>query len=130
MGSLGARLVLFDRLSGLAVSIKTTVRLKINDGITRSPTGFVGSRVKSAADITVQRAKANVERFGRVDTGRMRDTIFAEPVKAGPGRMTAEVVAPVRYARFQHDGTRYITPAPFLTDAVESLRPSDFQGGT
>lgn len=109
------------------MTVKIDVEMRVFDGVIRSPNGPVGTRVAKAGDLTVRRAKENVNRYGRVDTGRMRDRIFAEPVTSTSRGLSVIVVSPQPYSRFQHFGTRYITPAPFLTDALESLRPIDFE---
>ncbi len=46
-------------------------------------------------------------------TGRLRDSIR-------PSGLTIEAGAP--YARFVHEGTRYMKPRPFLRDAIEELK--------
>lgn len=107
------------------MSVKVTVtRFAIRPA---SVQRLVEPRVEKAGKVVAERAKANVNRYGRVDTGRMRDTIKAEAVKVNGPKITVDVVAPAPYSRFQHWGTRWITPAPFLTDALESLRVSDFR---
>lgn len=61
-----------------------------------------------------------VEKYGKiyspVDTGRMRASISSDisPIKA--------TIAPhVNYAVFVHDGTRFITGRPFMTQAATAV---------
>lgn len=111
----------------MSVSFKVTVNVSRGlHRLTRDPNGLVGRHLAKARDVAVQRAKDNVTRMGRVDTGRMRDTIYGTPVTATSDGLNASVIAPAPYSRFQHDGTRWITPAPFLTEALDSLKPRDF----
>lgn len=103
-----------------------------NQGFMRgvmSAEGMVGSAMRRAANLTAKRASANVTRYGRVRTGKMRDTIKAGKLtRVGPSRNRIMVSSGVPYGVFQHEGTsRGITPAPFLADALRALRPEDFQ---
>ncbi len=106
------------------------VRFTLNTGAYRAmkgPQGMIGSAVANAAETTVRRAQNNVTRYGRVKTGEMRSRIKARPVRVLGDGVSAEVVAEAAHSIFQHQGTRRgIRPAPFLTDALKELRPSDF----
>lgn len=67
-----------------------------------------------------------------VDTGRLRASTGGGVFKGGsfapgtglslatPTRLVASVGPTVDYARFVHEGTRYMRARPFLRDAVES----------
>lgn len=109
---------------------KVKVTVYRNQGNMRAlmqPTGDIGRGLANATKVTAERARRNILRYGRVKTRAMHN-------KTQPGKqwITArgprqQVTTGVRYARFQHDGTRRgIKPAPFLSDAVKELRPSDF----
>lgn len=106
------------------------VRFTLNTGEYRAmkgPQGMIGSAVANAAKTTVQRAQNNVSRYGRVKTGEMRSRIKARPVQVSGNEVSVEVVAEAAHSIYQHQGTRRgIRPAPFLTDALRELRPSDF----
>lgn len=97
------------------------------DALTQ-PDGMVGRAVANAAEVTVQRAQANVDRYGRVQTGAMRRSVQASEVQGTSNAVSVQVGATESYSIYQHEGTsRGITPAPFLTDALSELRPDDFQ---
>ncbi len=51
-----------------------------------------------------------------VDTGRLRASIATD---IHP--LSAEVHTNTNYARFVHDGTRFMAARPFMTNAVKSL---------
>lgn len=59
-----------------------------------------------ASTRTAQRARDNLVTSGRVDTGRLRDSIRAEPPQDGQLSFTVRVVAGTPYASFQEKGTR------------------------
>ena len=63
--------------------------------------------------LTAGRARA------RVDTGRMRASIQQLTTVD-----TTEIFSPVDYARFQHYGTVYVDPNPFLTGPLHELEPA------
>lgn len=90
--------------------------------------GSIGAGVQRAAKTVAKRASRNVVGYGRVKTGAMRDRIRPTGRIGWDGKAaTTVVVADVPYSTFQHEGTsRGIRPAPFLRDALRSLRPSDF----
>lgn len=88
--------------------------------------GPVGRGTKNAAEKTVTYAKASVNAYGRVDTGYMRDSIYATFQGSNQHECRFSVQSRARYARYQHGGTRYIRPAPFLSNAIANLRKSDF----
>jgi len=90
------------------------------------PSGQVGRAVRQAAALTVDRAKRRVNYYGRVDTGWMRDSIRADYVGSNQYHSRFVVASQASYAVYQHEGTARISPAPFLRDAIEELRPADF----
>jgi len=97
------------------------------DALTQ-PDGMIGRATASAAQVAVQRAQANVDRYGRVRTGAMRSSIQASEVQGTPNAVSVQIGATESYSIYQHEGTsRGITPAPFLTDALSELRPDDFR---
>lgn len=112
--------------------------------------GMVDRAVARAAGRTRDRSKANVGRYGRVDTGTMRNSIRSQRLSGRVG-VWYEVGTDVYYAMFQHDGTKAhgprrakamrwtsgativfakhvagVQPAPFLKDALDRLSASDF----
>jgi hypothetical protein len=89
--------------------------------------GPVGRGTKKAAEITVQRAKNSVNAYGRVKTGFMRNSIRATFKGSNQFGCRFSISSAAPYAIYQHEGTsRGISPAPFLRNAVNRLRPSDF----
>ena len=89
--------------------------------------GPVGRGTKHAAEVTVKRAQGSVNAFGRVQTGYMRDSIHATFQGSNQFGVRFSVSSRARYAIYQHQGTsRGISPAPFLLNAINRLRPEDF----
>jgi hypothetical protein len=113
----------------------------------------VPQAVWRAAGKVRDRAKVNVTRAGRVDTGAMRNSIVGRRMRGGRAGVWYEVGSDLPYAIYQHEGTRSpivprrakvlrfkgqsgsyvfpkqvrgVTAAPFLTDALRSLTISDF----
>lgn len=104
---------------------------------------------KRAADITAERARANVIKKGRVNTGAMRDAYVVE--QSGPmeyivsnemryhwwqerGRRGFSA-QPGKFLRFKPKGSSTfvfakhvgpVAPGRFLEDALAELKPSDF----
>lgn len=99
------------------------------------------------------RAKANITKAGRVDTGAMRNSIVGRRLRQGRGGVWYEVGSDLTYTLYQHEGTtgpivprratvlrfqskggsfvfpkqvRGVTGEPFLTDALQSLTVNDF----
>lgn len=109
------------------IRVEFTPRLRALASL-NDQTGPVGRGTKAAADKTVRRSKALVSSFGRVDTGFMRDSISATFRGSNQHAVRFAVSSQAPYAIFQHQGTsRGITPAPFLRDAIDQLRPEDFR---
>lgn len=113
----------------------------------------VPQAVWRAAGKVRDRAKANVGKMGRVDTGAMRNSIVGRRMRGGKAGVWYEVGSDLPYAIFQHEGTRTpivprrakvlrfkgqggsyvfpkqvrgVTAAPFLTDALKTLTVGDF----
>jgi HK97 gp10 family phage protein len=83
-----------------------SVRVNVDINVGKLGAIFRRSGSKYVSDFTadvVSEARAIVP----VDTGRLRDSIKAEPVKTtGIFHMTSGVVATAPYARYVHEGTR------------------------
>lgn len=97
------------------------VRIVWRDGelraLLRGPNGPVardalrrGKRVESKAKTLV-----------RVDTGRLRASITTMPAIEN-GEAVAVVGTNVEYARYQHDGTRFMAGTFYLTRALDAAR--------
>lgn len=113
---------------------KVRATLYVNQGYVRavmSQEGLGGRAVRRAANVTAKRAQQNIKhKYQRVRTGKMwRTTKAGKQTRVGPLRSRIMVTTGVPYSVFQHDGTRFITPAPYLTDALRELRPADFGPG-
>lgn len=116
-------------------------------------TQTVPQAVWRAAGKVRDRAKVNITKAGRVDTGAMRNSIVGRRMRDGRQGVWYEVGSDLPYAIFQHEGTtgpiyprrakvlRFkgtagtyvfpksvagVTAAPFLTDALRSLTVADF----
>lgn len=66
------------------------------------------------------RVQTEARRRCPVDTGRLRASIGVT-LTAAPAGFAVRVGSDVIYARYVHDGTRYMRPRPFLTDALASV---------
>lgn len=83
-------------------------------------------KIDRAVDNMIRKATLLVEKYAKIKgasgayykthTGRLTNSIASE-IRT----MYGEVHTNVYYARFVHDGTRYIRPRPFLTDALKQL---------
>lgn len=90
------------------------------------PTGMVGAGTKKAADKVVRFAQGSITRAGRVQTGWMRDSIHAQFAGSNQYQSRFQVSSQAPYSIYQHEGTRTIQALPFLTRALQRLRPSDW----
>lgn len=83
--------------------------------IKQAPAKFARALQNSIYKITLL-----VERGGKqrapVDTGRLRSSI-ATDIRP----LTASVKTNTNYAVYVHDGTRYITARPFLSESVQEV---------
>lgn len=71
-----------------------------------SENGYVGVGVRRAAGRVRDRAKQNITAAGRVDTGKMRNSVRVERASASrPGRVVYQVGSDLLYAIFQEEGT-------------------------
>lgn len=66
------------------------------------------------------RVDAMAKQLCPVDTGRLRSSIRWQLDGAGTDQLTATISANTNYARFVHDGTRYMAPRPFLVQALDA----------
>ena len=133
---------------------KVSFRLRLDAKATLSYVEQQSAKAaRRAARLTAQRARANVSRAGRIDTGRMRQSI--EVHTENRRRLhPAYVVGPrVAYAKYQEHGTRAhgpknakvmrftpkgsnkvvfakwvkgVKPAHFMRDALNSVKVRDF----
>lgn len=87
------------------VNIRVNVRnVTVNQREMLQPGGVVYRGFQKAAGRTRDRAKVNLTRVGRVDTGRLRNSIVYEIQVNGP-KISATVGTDVEYAKFIHSGT-------------------------
>lgn len=116
--------------------------------------GPIDRSVSQAAGRTRDRAKRNITAKGRVDTGRLRNSIVAEYSRSTATQIWWKVGSNLNYAIYQEEGTRAhgprrarvlrfkpkgsnsfvfakrvrgVTPAHFLKDALERLSASDYE---
>lgn len=82
----------------------------------QSPTGPLGRWMTRTGNQVVNRAKARAN----VDTGLMRSRIEFR-LEVQQGQLVGVVAARTNYARYVHDGTRYMLGNPFLTDALRDV---------
>lgn len=115
--------------------------------------GPVDQSVRRAAGRTRDRAKRIITAKGRVDTGRLRNSIVAEHSRSNATQVWWVVGSNLEYAAYQEDGTRAhgprrarvlrfkpkgsnsfvfakrvrgVKPAKFLQGALNQLKESDF----
>lgn len=113
----------------------------------------VPQAVWRAAGKVRDRAKVNITRAGQVDTGAMRNSLVGRRVRGGKAGVWYEVGSDLKYAIYQHEGTkgpirprratvlrfkggsgsfvfakqvRGVTGSHFLTDALRTLTVNDF----
>lgn len=91
-----------------------------------SPTGMIGAGTKRAADKVVRYAQGSIRRAGRVDTRWMGDSIHTDFTGSNQYQTRFKVSSRAPYAIYQHEGTRTIQALPFLTRALQRLRPNDW----
>lgn len=86
--------------------IRLEVRTVVRQGdLARFVSGEVAQSVLRASGKVRDRAKLNVTRAGRIDTGGMRNQIVSELVEVTPRRVVARVESRAPYSLFQHEGT-------------------------
>lgn len=134
---------------------RVTVKYRLYRTATASIVGGLSrAAARQAANVTLQRAQSNIIRAGRVDTGRMYTSLRIEESRAStPERPRFLVKNDLPYTRYQEFGTRGhgpvrakflrfkpkgsskfvytkwvrgVTPARFMRDALEALRPEDY----
>lgn len=116
----------------------------------QNPGGSIDAGFARAAGRTRDRARRNIAKLGRIDTGRMSQAMYSKRT----GQLEYEVGSPVHYAGYQEHGTkghgprrakvmrfkpkggkgfvfakyvRGITPGKFLENALKDLTPDDFE---
>lgn len=136
-------------------AVSVTVSLQLDPSAVRAVVGGqTTDAVNRAAEVTAKRAKANILKAGRVDTGQMLSKVKVVKQASPSMEPNAQVVVDVPYAMFQERGTkahgptrgrflvfvpkggqkfvfakwvRGVTPAWFMRDAIGALRVSDFE---
>lgn len=133
-----------------------SVRIKWNEAEYRRilDQQTVPQAVWRAAGKVRDRAKQNISRAGRVNTGAMRNSIVERRVRGGGRGVWYEVGSDLPYAIYQHEGTRSpilprrakvlrfqakgsstfifrpqvrgVKGVPYLTDALKTLTVNDF----
>lgn len=115
--------------------------------------GTIAQGTWKAAGRTRDRAKMELTTQGRVNTGRLRNSVVARRVRGRRKGVFYEVGSPLKEAIHQHEGTRAhgprrakllrfkpkgakafvfakrvrgVKPSKFLTRALQKLRTSDF----
>lgn len=102
------------------MSVEVTFRENTGgvDRLLHNPSGPYGQWLVRVGNRMVTAAKQRAN----VDTGLMRARIEFR-VQTEDGGLVGVLAARTNYARFVHDGTRYMAGNPFLTDAVrDTLR--------
>lgn len=98
-------------MNGVSITIDAASYLKFLDG--------APEKVAKILQNVIYKGSLLVERFGKqnapVDTGRLRASISTD---IHP--LTATTSTNTNYARYVHDGTRYMRGRPFMTDAAKS----------
>lgn len=75
----------------------------------------LGVKISNAAKLRLGRAPR------RIDTGRLRASVKVTPFTTLQGTGAVRVGTNVEYAIYVHEGTRYMQPNRFITDAVVSI---------
>lgn len=130
------------------------VRVKLDQQAFRrmEQTGDIAKAVQRAAGKVRDDARRNITTDGRVDTGRMRQSVASERVTTARQGVFYRVGSALPYAFFQHEGTRDhgprrakvlrfkgrggvfvftprvkgVTPSKFLTRALRNLTARDY----
>lgn len=128
--------------------------LRIDEAAVRRVVGSaMEDAVRQAADITVARAKRNIQALGRLDSSAMYRDMTSERASAPPNKVVYLVYTPHDYVVFQEFGTRAhgpvrakalrfrpkgsqtfvfakwvrgVTPGNFMRDAARALSIQDF----
>lgn len=74
------------------------------------------NRVERQAKIYLSGVRVNVV------TGRLRSSVHSELFRTDDGMIGGRCGTPLDYGRYLNDGTRYIRPRHWLTDAMEEAR--------
>ena len=79
---------------------------------------------RRAADAIVGDARQLILQYEAIRTGDLYRSIRADfPVKASANSAAYTVAATMPYAKYIHEGTRYMRARPFLKDAVQAYQP-------
>jgi HK97 gp10 family phage protein len=106
---------------------RTRVKIKWDDrAIDSMLLGITGGSAKRAADVTRRRMQDNIIASGRVKTGFMLRSIDVQTVRQNMRLCELAVGSAAHYTPFQNWGTRYITGAHFIEDAIRDLTFRDF----
>lgn len=91
----------------MAASWDLTLQLddRAINGLT-APGGLADQATMRAAGRARDRAKMNLTRAGRIDTGLLRQSIVAERVRSSNNSVTYRVGSPLDYAIYQEEGVR------------------------
>lgn len=89
----------------------TDIKIDIDRGRTdRLTRGVTGDTAHAAAVIMQRRARKNIIRKGRVDTGRLRDSIEVKVDRQTNTEAMYSVGSSVPYARYQEEGIGPVYP--------------------
>lgn len=79
------------------------------------------AKIKTAISRIIMQATFLIERYAKinapVDTGRLRSSIYTD---IRP--MSSTVSTNTNYARYVHDGTRYMNARPFMKNAARQAK--------
>lgn len=90
------------------------------DHLLKSTAGPLGKYLGGVAARVETAAKGRCP----VDTGRLRSSINWR-VELHEGELCGVVATSADYARFVHDGTKYVDARPFLVDGLRAVTGSD-----
>jgi len=106
---------------------RTRVKIKWNErAIDSMLLQITGGSARRAAEVTKRRMQSNIISSGRVKTGFMLRSIDVKLVRQNMRLCEMAVGSAAHYTPFQNWGTRYITGAHFIEDAVRDLTFRDF----
>ncbi len=79
-------------------------------------------RIAARANSMQRRIVAQAKAIAPIDTGHLARSIDSGPIRfTSPYHAEFTVIAKASYARYVHDGTRYMRPRPFLTVAAKRV---------
>lgn len=86
-----------------------TVDRRALDTLLRSPAGPVAADLNRRGERVVTAAKRNLKAAGRIDTGRLQNSI-AKQLLVSRGGLVVRVGTNLKYGRYVHDGTGIYGP--------------------